>query len=223
MLLLLWTTLTLRSSKLARPNAKVHRRDSTTCQMASATGPMVNKESLRPSSIICLIKSQKTHLWQMLRTSTQWCSSNHQVNSKKAQPSLSSLPCTSQSSRTKSDKKYSVFNYPTFTPSNHKYSLASWKENWEKGEKKVVFLLDLIAREILLQQWTKRWSTRRQVVGLICKGRVCTPYGLSVRVNAETTLPDELKYKDWGASGSERINSTWPLECLMAGLPGSHL
>ena len=37
---------------------------------------------------------------------------------------------------------------------------------------------------------------------------VCAPYGLSVRVNAKDALPYELKYKDWGASGSERINST---------------
>ena len=49
---------------------------------------------------------------------------------------------------------------------------------------------------------------------------MCIPYGLSVRVNAKEALPDELKYKDWDTSGSERINSTWPLECLMAGLPG---
>jgi len=76
MRLLLLTTLTLRSSKLAQPSVKVHQRDSTTCQMASATGLMVNNESLPLSSIICLIRSQKTHLWMMRRTSTQWCSSN---------------------------------------------------------------------------------------------------------------------------------------------------
>ena len=49
----------------------------------------------------------------------------------------------------------------------------------------------------------------------------CFPYGLSVRVNAETTLPDELKYKDWSARvGASESNSTRLLVCMMAGLPG---
>ena len=38
---------------------------------------------------------------------------------------------------------------------------------------------------------------------------VCTPYGLSVRVNAKEALPDELKYKDWDAK-RERANQTQP-------------
>ena len=48
----------------------------------------------------------------------------------------------------------------------------------------------------------------------------CFPYGLSVRVNAKDALPDELKYKDGGTSGSELIELTWPQFCMMAGLPG---
>ena len=54
-----------------------------------------------------------------------------------------------------------------------------------------------------------------------CSGK-CAPYGLSVRVNAKEALPDELKYKDWGASGSERIKLNLTPHCLMAGLPGNH-
>ena len=48
------------------------------------------------------------------------------------------------------------------------------------------------------------------------------PYGFSVRVNATETLPDELKYKDWGTSGSERIKLNLTPWCLMAGLSGSY-
>ena len=48
------------------------------------------------------------------------------------------------------------------------------------------------------------------------------PYGFSVRVNAAEALPDELKYKDRGTGGSERIKLNLTPWCLMAGLSGSY-